>query len=257
MKLLSLSLITATVFLSACNFQNNIIPSKEIVKFEVPIDNINAIDASGIYKIGIRLGTEEKLMIRCNENLQEYLNIADEGTEVSFDMDNVSSSSEITLEAYLTVTDLKSVNCSGAVKVNLENGKYNDVEFDLSGVSSVKGKEILAENINIDGSGASLFEVSALNTKEIALDFSGASNAMLGGNSSFLKADFSGASHLKASEFNVSEKAEISASGASGLKIKVRGSIRAEMSGASHLVYSGTPTKVTKSVSGAASVSSD
>jgi len=254
MKLHYLSLISFVTLLTACHFQNTIVPSDEIVKFEVPIDDIDAIDASGIYKIGIRLGEEEKLMIRCNENLQEYLDIKDRGHEVSFDMDNVNASSEITLEAYLTVKDLKRVDCSGMVKVSLENSEYSAIEFDISGASRVQGQKIAAKNISVEGSGASSFDITNLSAQNILLDFSGASHAILAGKTAVLNANFSGASHLNAFEFIVSEKAEVHGSGASGLEINATGSIEADMSGASHLVYTGTPTNVTKSTSGASSI---
>ena len=68
-----------------------------------------------------------------------------------------------------------------------------------------------------------------------------------------MNVDASGASKIDAENLKV-VNAEIDASGASGITIFVSGQLNADASGASKIVYSGNPTNVEKSASGASAV---
>ena len=136
-----------------CIFQNRINPSKEIIEFKVSASDFNAIDASGIYNIQVKQGTEESVIIKCNSNLKEYLNTYQKGNTIHLEMENIWAESDVVIDAIITVKDLNSIECSGATTLLLEPAKYENLEFDLSGACNIKAPKLKANNLSIDASG--------------------------------------------------------------------------------------------------------
>jgi hypothetical protein len=105
----------------------------------------------------------------------------------------------------------------------------------------------------IELSGASRAEVTAIDGASLEVEVSGASTLVLQGKATKLEADISGASDLEAKAL-VSDHVEIDSSGASSAEITANASLVAEASGASSVVWFGSATKVSREVSGASSI---
>lgn len=112
-----------------------------------------------------------------------------------------------------------------------------------------------APNIdNLEVSGVANVTLSDLKNSDLAIDSSGASKIKVAGETAKLTVDVSGATKIDAESLTAGN-ANIEASGASGVTVNVTGNLRAEASGASRISYTGTPTDVIKSSSGAGKVS--
>jgi len=118
------------------------------------------------------------------------------------------------MKAVISVESLKSIDLSGACKINVENIKTDDftvdvsgackgtlsgnvenLTLDLSGATKLNTVELKAKNLNIDMSGASKLEVHCENS--FTADGSGASKIIVYGDPKTTKTDFSGASSVK------------------------------------------------------------
>lgn len=250
--IIALSILT----FSSCISPNQIKPSKEIIEYEVAIDDISAVDISGIFKVMISLGKEEKLTVRCNKNIKDYVQIADKGSTVSIGTQSLNTSSGLVLEVDLTLKSLDLIEGSGAVQLLLEKGNYQNITINLSGVSKFENNALIAEKLTLDLSGASAFEATNIMAQSVVVHASGVSKTSLNGSSILFEANFNGAATLDGADFEVREQANISGSGTTNLKISTNGSLNANLSGASKLEYSGEPAAVTKSLSGVATVKS-
>jgi hypothetical protein len=118
------------------------------------------------------------------------------------------------------------------IRIQVSAPEINDL--DVSGVAKVDASELSSENLNVDASGASKLTLSGRASK-LTIDVSGAT-----------KID---AESLPAVDVNVD------ASGASSVMVNVSGTLRGDASGASKITYSGSPSEVKKSTSGASRVS--
>ena len=221
-------------FLNSCLFQNKIKLSKQISEYNVEVDGISEIEASGIYHITILKGDVERVDIKCNENLKEFLDIYQEGSTLYLEMDNISTSSDVVLEATVTVLDLKKIDISGVVKVKMENIKFENMAFELSGASEIKASDYKGNKLTAEASGAS--------------------NVKINGSLNTLYADFSGASDFKGKHLNIHKSATIIGSGACKFSIANNNDLEVDLSGASTLNCYGKPTMLKQDVSGASKV---
>jgi len=105
----------------------------------------------------------------------------------------------------------------------------------------------------IELSGASRAEVTALDGASLEVEVSGASTLRLQGKTTKLEADISGASELQAAAL-VADNVEIDSSGASSAEVTANTSLVAEASGASSIVWLGSATQVNRETSGASSI---
>ena len=107
---------------------------------------------------------------------------------------------------------------------------------------------------NLDVSGAANVNVAGVRGDELSVDASGASHIKIAGQTSNVKIDVSGASKIDADDLAAVD-ANVDASGAANVGVNVSGTLTADLSGASKVVYSGSPTNVEKTTSGASHVS--
>jgi hypothetical protein len=179
-------------------------------------------------------GSERRVRITINDNLQEHLVIQTGGGRLRIGMEEGFDYDRLTAHAEVTVPVLTSVDLSGATSASLSGFEAVSVaRFDasLSGASRLEGR-ITADRLALDLSGASRADLGGV-VRELALEVSGASQAGLHG--------------LEA------QVAAIDLSGASRATVLVRGEVRGEASGASELVVHGGATTNVET-SGASSV---
>lgn len=234
MKKIFWILLLPLLFLNSCNFINSITPSKELTEFNVDIDGISHLDASGIYNVTILKGDNESCAIKCNENLKEFLDISQSGSTLHLNMDNISASSGVVLEAIVTVVDLSKISLSGVAEVTMNEINFKNLECNISGASAIKASNFTGEKLLIEASGASVVKIN--------------------GTVNSFKADFSGASHLKGKNLKVKNTANINGSGACRFTIDCENEVNADLSGASSLAIYGNPKSVNEEVSGASSI---
>lgn len=129
----------------------------------------------------------------------------------------------------------------------------NFEKITTSGVSIVKSKGLInSENLKLVTSGASEVYLS-LKTSNLKLNTSGASNLILTGYSENIDISASGASNIEATQLDVAN-ASISLSGASNTKITVNDYIDGTISGVANLDLRGEPKTQSINKSGSASI---
>jgi len=138
------------------------------------------------------------------------------------------------LRVYVSFKTLESLEGSGASDIII-NGTLvaNSMLVKLSGASDIKG---------------------AVKITNLSLELSGASTVTINGTAQNLKVDGSGASDIKNYDLKV-ENCVAKLSGASDVRLTITNSISAHASGASTLYYEGNPDKKDVATSGASSVS--
>lgn len=230
LKSIVLLLPFALLLMISCQFQERIKGSKEIIKFEIPVKQIDKVNVSGVYDLTILQGQKESVIVNCNANIEEHLNIYQKNKTIYLEMDNISSNSNLVIEATITIKDLKAISCSGATDVHIEYLNFDNLFLDLSGASKIKGIDISANDLNISASGAS--------------------TARLDGKVKTLITNLTGASRLKGKDLWVTKSANIEASGASNVSVTLNCDFDVSLSGASELRYYGTGKSIKQDISG-------
>lgn len=140
------------------------------------------------------------------------------------------------------------------------NSNLKDV--DLSGASEFHSQRpIVAQKVNIDLSGASIF-CADIESTTVDMDLSGASNATIAGTVGTLNLELSGSSDLKQTTANnkyglVCSSCRGDMSGASSAYIHCDGTISVSLSGSSNLHYTGDASTSGCSTSGSSNVIHD
>ncbi len=175
--------------------------------------------------------TEESVQIDANENLHQEIVVKQEQNSLIIRLKNsVTVKGNATLNAYIVTNSLSKFDISGATDVVLQNDwNTTSGEVILSGASEFEG-EVSAQHLAIRLSGAS------------DLDLFGATNS--------LSAKLTGSSTFKDYDLSIDDLT-IDLSGASDAHLTINESIDITASGASVLNYKGTPSSITKNLSGA------
>ncbi len=127
------------------------------------------------------------------------------------------------LKAYVTVTELNSLEASGATFVSIAGTMTTEnLKIEMSGASELKGE---------------------IDVKKFAIDVSGASVVKLSGKATDAKIEASGACTVNAYNL-VTDNCKASSSGASGVRIFVKNQLMADASGGSSVYYKGSPASV-------------
>ncbi len=137
------------------------------------------------------------------------------------------------LTAYITVTDLESLDVNGASSLRITDPiTVGNIAIEVNGASTLKG-EIKAGDMQMEVTGASVVDVS--------------------GNSNSLAVKATGASNFKGFDLQTSS-CKAHASGASSIGVSVSNELDVEASGASSIGYKGEAKITRLDVNGASSV---
>lgn len=141
------------------------------------------------------------------------------------------------------------------IKTDVRNGVlYIETSKKISPTGPIRVRVNAPEIDHLDISGVANVTANDIKTGEFSLDSSGASKVKVSGEAEKFTLDVSGATKIDAESFRVGD-ANVDASGASSVTLNVSGELKADASGASKVSYSGTPSSVAKSTSGASRVS--
>ena len=162
---------------------------------------------------------------------------------------------EITAQKDFSVEVDADDNLMQYIKTEVRNGVlYIETERKISPSGPIRVRVSAPEIENLDVSGVANVIATNIMTDELVLDSSGAAKINISGEVGKFVVDVSGATKIDAENLVVGD-ATVDASGASTVALNVSCELRADTSGASKIVYSGTPTSVKKSTSGASRVS--
>ncbi|MBU0473420.1 MAG: DUF2807 domain-containing protein [Bacteroidetes bacterium] len=212
---------------------NGIKGSGNVVDVAIDFTNFSKVEGGNAFKINITKGEVYSVVLKVDDNIVKYLEVSKEGNALKVFLENGHSFNNVTLEAYITIPNLESVNFSGAVNASINNFEFeNDLNVELSGASNL---------------------TSNIKTGDVIFKISGASRATLSGRGENISANVSGASSLQLFNFSIIN-ANLNISGASSSTLNISGLLNANISGASSLYYSGNPTMGNINISGASTI---
>jgi hypothetical protein len=213
-----LALTIGLVFSTNCNFGgiNNFgesVKGSGTSKSEQRnLTGFKQIEAGGAVNLEVDAQKDFSVVIKADDNLLQYIK-----TEVSGDTLKIYSEGKISpttkLNVKISMPMLEGLNVSGAsdAKINnvkadslelkasgaseiIINGEAKELKADASGASKIDAENLRTENADVDASGASSANVSAIN--ELNIDASGASKISYTGEPKNIKQNASGASSI-------------------------------------------------------------
>ncbi len=228
--IISTALIILLIIVS-CNVIGEI-GSGNVIREERKVSSFNGIEVSGAFDIKLIQGTVSSVVIEADDNLMPLIRTEVRGSTLVIDNKKPISHSK-SLKVFITFTELKSIDLSGAV------------DFES------QGKLTLPE-LSISGSGASDGKLE-MDVQKLSIDCSGGSKLKLTGSAKDVDVDASGAVDLFAFDFPA-ENYKLSISGAGKAEINVSKELNVDISGAATVHYKGNPTKNIQDVSGAGTI---
>ena len=196
------------------------------------VSDFSKLDISGGFKIHLKQDSSLTVTVNADDNLMKYIHVNSEGDKL-----RIYSKKNICgsgeLELNIGVKNLEVIKASGGINLATD-GKLNtkDLHLELSGASQ----------IDMDLNAANLFT-----------EGSGSTDMTLRGQAASHKIEFAGSGKVKAGDFVVGSY-DIETTGASECTINVLKDLNVNTTGAADIKYRGNPTNVNTSKTGAASV---
>lgn len=170
---------------------------------EYKLSGFRGLDVSWVYQVVLTQSNKYSVRIEAPENLMDYLDVrvSDNTLKLGLKKNHASRRIEMggrnVVRAYVSMPSLNELEMSGATKLDA-SGQFNahrEFKLDLSGASQARGLNIKADEVEIDCSGASHFELSG-HFDKLECDMSGAAKGTLTGNVKRVEMDLSGAAKL-------------------------------------------------------------
>jgi hypothetical protein len=152
---------------------------------DVTVSSFDILKAKGVYELKIAQGDKESVKIEADENLQQYFEVKNEGSQLTINMnlDGKSLKTEKSLKVYVTFKKLKEMDLKIVGNVNSEEQLSFD---DLS----LKNKSV--GNVDLD-----------MNVKKLDLQNKSVGNLKLSGKAQEAVVKHDGVGNLKAGSFVV------------------------------------------------------
>lgn len=211
--------------------------SGEVVTETRSVEDFERLQVQSAFDVRVRDGETSEIILRVDEAIVDrvVVEVEEDTLRIGLDRGVRFTLRDVTLEADVTVADLRAVEASGTSRVTFADPVESDeLEASLSGASEVEGE------VALDSLTATL---------------SGASSLNLGGSAETGSLAGSGASELALRGLSFSAL-DVHLSGASSADVEVTDELAVELSGASDLSYRGEPRITGQSISGASSLDS-
>lgn len=212
-----------------------LVDRNEAVKKESrSVGSFTGIKVGGAFEVFLRQTGTPAVVVEADEEIIPYIITEVEGNVLRVGMSKIPHhwGDVHTLNVYIDVAELNSLEISGAVEISTQ--------------SQIKG-----ESMEFDCSGAVEADLN-LSVGTMDMELSGACEVTLKGDAQKVNISTSGASELDAGDFSVKEM-EIFASGATEAGVNVTGTLKISASGACEINYTGGAS-VNAHTSGASSV---
>jgi len=230
-KNLSTLLFTIVIVFASCSVLGER-GNGNVVKQERKVTAFNAIEVSGAFDVYLSLGSTQSVIVEADDNLLPLIRTEVHGNTLKIENKEPIHNSK-SLKVYITVTDLKRLEVSGAVDIQTQN------------------KLTLTElAVEISGATDAVLDIAV---QKLAISSSGGSELKLSGMANKLDIDASGAVDIRAFEL-LTEIVVLDISGAGEVEINVTKELTASVSGAGTVRYKGNPAKIDSDVSGAGSI---
>jgi len=195
------------------------------------LNEFDEIEISGLFDLRINHGSEYAVEMVGSESEKEKYTITKEGSRIIIHYENdqrfiwnKDGLNAHEMRINITMPDLKNIEAKGAGKITVKKFTTNNLDIDLLGAINLQGE---------------------VETHDISIQLSGASEIELDGKSQTMDATVQGASSLRAYNFEVRD-AVVEVNGASHAKVNVSGTLEMEEGIASDIDYRGKPNNIIK-----------
>ncbi len=218
----------ALLLLNSCKVES-LRGSKKLIEKELEHKDFNAIAVHNLFKINLVQSDEYKVVLKCNENVEEFVEVKQKGEELSFSLIGNRVYKNLTCTATIYMPDIESIESSGAAKINISDFKTNELTIESSGATHLLGN-IEVERLTIESSGATELDLTGYVAQgEIIV---------------------SGASKMNCEDLTF-DILSLESSGAAKAVMHVEKELSIDLSGASKVSYYGHPEVVKEEISGA------
>ena len=226
----------AAWLLSACTMIRG---SGEAITVRRDVSGFDQVALSGVGTLYITVGAEESLKVEAEDNLLPYIVTEVRGQTLNIGFKdagwNVAIQPTEPIKYYLTVTDLSSLELSGAGNIEVTEIDTPEMRIAASGAGNIEIEKLTAEQLIMDVSGAGSCRIHAGEVQDQNLRISGA-----GG---YQAADVR------------SQKVAVEISGMGGAKVWAEKNLSVEISGAGSVDYYGQP-HISQEISGVGNIQS-
>jgi hypothetical protein len=232
------ALAVATMAISACDINGDgpvLLPddlSGETTAEARALDGFTAITMGGTADLLVTEGEVFAIEVTTDSALQEHVTTEVDGNTLRIDQRYSVIGASPSVSVSVTVPDL--------------------TRLELSGAAEVRVRSVVADDLDVDISGAGNIDLAA-DAQKLTISVSGAGVVTAHGTVAEGSLTVSGAGGIVGEDLTIADAA-VSVSGAGSVSVRVRESLDASVSGAGSVIYFGSPT-VTKDVSGAGSIS--
>jgi hypothetical protein len=169
----SLFVCLASLF-NSCNVVGGVHGNGNVLKETRKVSGFDAIEVSGAFNIILRQGATEEVIVESDANLLPVIRTEVQGTTLVVETKKPVNHITV-MKVYITVKDLKRIDVSGAVDI-VTDGRITvpELSIDASGASDSK-LEIGVQKLVLGSSGASKMKFSGFATR-VNMDLSGASD---------------------------------------------------------------------------------
>jgi hypothetical protein len=167
--------------------------SGNVVTHEEAITGFDRLDISEGFNVDISQGDEFSVVIRVDDNFEEYLQVGKEGSTLKIGLEQNRIYSDATLQAEITMPELVGLDLSGGSRASV-SGSGEDIAIDASGGSGADLASFNVMNANVDASGGSQVTVNVSGTLNV--DASGGSQVSYLGNPTLGVIDTSGGAQV-------------------------------------------------------------
>lgn len=187
--------------------------SEKIDTREYELDSFEEISISDVFLVNIRFGEEPSLKLRIDDNLMDSIGIRIRGDRLRVKFrDRICPTERPELD--IVVTKLSKLSTSGAVDSRVKNysgeslafdlsgagtleidGRVGDLRIEVSGAGEVDARDLIAENVDIEMSGAGSADIYV--TGRLDADVSGVGSVEYWGNPEKKNTQISGIGSIK------------------------------------------------------------
>ncbi len=186
--------------------------SGDIISITKDYTDFHSVRASHSFNVSIKYSNDYSVRLEIDKNIEKYLIAEVEDGVLMLGLESGHSYGDITLEAEITMPDIKSLGLSGASRCRI-----TDFNFDHKFRGRLSGSSRIS---------------AEMNTGDLDLSLSGSSKVVFTGNAKDLKLGGSGSSRFDLKDTEA-VSADISLSGASKADVFLDGELNASLSGAS------------------------
>jgi hypothetical protein len=219
----------------------------KIISATQTLPKFNKINSSGNYKITLQSGATPRIDITTDDNLQKYLKVRVNGSELQIEADdelNLSPSRPI--EVKITTPELKAIQLSGDTELSAVDINTPELGLSTAGYNHTTLKCQVSQ-LTLNLSGSSNLDLNLTNNQSLKISSSGDGKIKLAGSTENLILNNAGTINIEA--LNLTAKnATINGAGATHVNIHATDNITTNTAGKSTLHYTGHPKVINRSL---------